>query len=338
LKASNFVPPPRRTFPSWLRIASLLPLYGIALPIVKGLELVGLWPKLLGRRPVAYDKAFGDYRPTKHDVFVCSYFKAGTTWTLQIATQIAFRGKAEFDNLHHVVPWPDVPMPAITHHMIPLADPSPAALSPTGLRVIKTHLPRAQIPFVPEARYIAVTRDPKDCCVSGYHFLKSLALGPLMPSVAHWVDFGLSPNFPDPWAPHVAGYWAVRRQPNVLFLTYEELKKDHAGAVRKIAAFMHVDLTVDELASVVQQSSFAAMKAAGAKFEPGRVAPWSADRAMMRRGNSGGSSELLTPEQQQRIDDHCRRELVRLGCDFPYDAFFGASAVDRASAKALTST
>ena len=32
--------------------------------------------------------------------------------------------------------------------------------------------------------YIAVTRDPKDCTVSGYRFLQSLALGPLMPTVA----------------------------------------------------------------------------------------------------------------------------------------------------------
>jgi len=47
---------------------------------------------------------------------------------------------------------------------------------------------------------------------------------------------------------------------------------------------------------------------------------------MMRRGQSGGSSELLTLEQQQRIDEHCRAELKRLGCDFPYDAVFGASS------------
>jgi hypothetical protein len=218
-----------------------------------------------------------------------------------------------------------VPAPAVGRLMIPLADPSPAARSPTGLRVIKTHLTKAQVPFVPEARYIAVTRDPKDSCVSGYHFLKSLALGPLMPSVAHWVDFAVSPSFPDSWAEHVAGFWAARHEPNVLFLTYEEMRKDHAGTVRRIAQFMGVELTPAEHASVVEQSSFAAMKAAGGKFEPGRVVPWGQERAMMRRGVSGGSSELLTPEQQQRIDDHCRRELVRLGCDFPYDAMFSVN-------------
>ena len=325
MKASDFVPPSRRVFPRWVQIASLLPLYGVAWPIVKVLEALGQWPKLMGRRPIAAAAAFGDYRPSAHDVIVCSYFKAGTTWTLQMATQVAFRGQAEFDNLHHVVPWPDVPAPAIGRLMIPLADPSPAARSPTGLRVIKTHLTKAQLPFVSEARYIAVTRDPKDCCVSGYHFLKSLALGPLMPSVTHWVDFAVSPHFPDSWSEHISGFWAARHEPNVLFLTYEEMKKDHAGAVRKIAQFMGVELTPAELASVVEQSSFAVMKAAGGKFEPGRVVPWGRERAMMRRGVSGGSNELLTPEQQQRIDEHCRRELVRLGCDFPYDAVFGVN-------------
>jgi hypothetical protein len=323
VQASEFVPPPRRSFPKWVQVASLIPLYGIAWPIVKFLELVGVWPRVLGRRPLSTSNAFGDYTPSAHDVIVCSYFKAGTTWTLQIATQIAFRGKAEFDNIHHVVPWPDVPAPPLARLIIPVSDPSPARLSPTGLRVIKTHLKKEDVPFTREARYIAVTRDPKDCTVSGYHFLRSLALGPLMPTVAHWVDRGLSRDFPDPWPEHVAAWWAVRHEPNVLFLTYEELKADHVGSVRRIAKFMGVELTPDELAAVVEQSTFASMKAAVTKFEPGRMVPWAKEGAMVRRGTSGGSGELLTAEQQQRIDDHCRAELRRLGCDFPYDAVFG---------------
>jgi hypothetical protein len=331
VKASEFVAPSRRSFPAWVRVASLIPLYGIAWPIVKTLELFGVWPKIMARRPMAPAAAFGDYRPSAHDVIVCSYFKAGTTWTLQIATQIAFRGKAEFDNIHHAVPWPDVPAPALARLMIPLADPSPAKLSPTGLRVIKTHLLREHVPFNRDARYIAVTRDPKDCTVSGYRFLQSLALGPLMPTVEHWVAFGMSPEFPDRWADHLAGWWAVRHEPNVLFITYEELRRDHLGSVRKIAEFMGVELAPAELAAVVEQSTFASMKAAARKFEPGLIVPWGKEGAMMRRGQSGGSGELLTPEQQQRIDEHCRAELKRLGCDFPYDAVFGASSGRRSA-------
>ena len=306
----------------WLRYVSLVPLYLILLPIAKALELLRVRAGVMGRGPPEDKDAFGSYTPTEHDVIVCSYVKAGTTWTLQIATQIAFRGEAEFDNIHHAVPWPDVPFPPMRKRMIPLADPSPAARSPTGLRVIKTHLRKEHVPFTRGARYIAVVRDPKDCCVSFYHFLKALALGPAMPSVARWVDGMFSPKFTQPWAEHLAGYWAARHEPNVLFITYEEMKRDHAGSVRKIAAFMNVDLTPDQVATVVQLSSFAGMKAVAAKFEPGRVVPWSKDSAMLRRGASGGSSELLTPQQQRYIDDYCRAELKRLGCNFPYEAAF----------------
>ena len=50
MKASDFVPPSPRAFPRWARIAALIPLYGIAWPIVKALEALGQWPKLMGRR------------------------------------------------------------------------------------------------------------------------------------------------------------------------------------------------------------------------------------------------------------------------------------------------
>jgi len=148
-----------------------------------------------------------------------------------------------------------------------------------------------------------------------------------MPTVEHWVAYALSPDWPDSWAEHLAGWWAVRREPNVLFITYEDLKRDHAGMVRKIAEFMGVDLTPAELAAVVEQSTFASMKAAQHKFEPELMVPWGKEGAMMRRGASGGSSELLTADQQRRIDEHCRGELVRLGCDFPYDAEYGVRVV-----------
>ncbi len=325
MRASDFAGPARTSFPAWVRYASYVPLYGIALPVVKCLEAFGRWPFAMRGRPNQRRPDFGDYRPSSSDVIVCAYFKSGTTWLLQMTTQIAFRGQAEFANIHHVVPWPDVPLPPLARLMIPLADPSPLAYSPTGRRVIKTHLRRDEIPFVPEARYVAGVRDPKDVVVSGYHFMKSLVFGPLMPSVQSWVDTMMSASrWQGSWAEHLASYWAVRDQPNVLFLTYEEMKRDHVAAVARIAEFMGVALTPDELRSVVHESSFATMKQAGEKFDPGQILPWTRDRSMVRSGTSGSSSDLLTPAQQKQIDDYCRADLKRLGCDFPYDDVYGA--------------
>jgi len=190
--ASEFVQPARQQFPAWTRYASLLAVYGIGVPIAKSIAFAGLWPKLAASRlrRQSSDPLAG-YQPNAHDVFVCSGFKSGTTWMLQIATQIAFRGEAEFDHIDSLVSWPDAP-PFLSKRIVPLANDSPARRSPTGLRVIKTHLPQDRVPYSPHARYVALVRDPKDVIVSSHRFLRSLVYGPMMPSLNQWVEINLS--------------------------------------------------------------------------------------------------------------------------------------------------
>jgi hypothetical protein len=43
---------------------------------------------------------------------------------------------------------------------------------------------------------------------------------------------------------------------------------------------------------------------------------------MMRQGEAGNSSEMLTSEQEKRIDEHFEAELARLRSDFPYAELF----------------
>jgi hypothetical protein len=43
---------------------------------------------------------------------------------------------------------------------------------------------------------------------------------------------------------------------------------------------------------------------------------------MMRRGERGKSGELLSPQEQRRVDDYWRGQLHELGSDFPYDQAF----------------
>ena len=266
-----------------------------------------------------------DYEPKESDVLVCSYFKSGTNWTMQMAVQIAYRGRAEFEHVHDLVPWPD--SPERTRYALPLSEDGPRRTCPTALRIIKTHLALgSHVPYGP-ARYIAVVRDPKDVFVSGYHFARATFLGRLMPTVADWLDVYLSPDTPiGSWAAHLASYWRERDKPNVLFLTYERMRSDLSGTVDTIAAFMGVELTADERAAVIERSTFQYMKGIGQKFDsPG--APWAkAEGAMMRRGERGSSGELLTAEQQRRIDAYWQAELERLGCDFPYAAAFSGTS------------
>ncbi len=313
----------RDSWSPWIRYPALGFVYAVGVPVVKFLEKSGVFLRLsakgIGRYPFG---TFGDYKPTPHDVFACVYYKSGTNWLLQIATEIIHRGRAEFHHIHDLVPWPDAHEPT---YAVPLSDDKAWKNSPTGLRVVKTHRKLDEVPFSPESRYICVVRDPKDVCVSSYHFMRNIGMGPMAHSVETWVEYTFTPAFPFcKWADHVNSYWQVRHHENVLFMTYEEMKKDLPETVRKIAAFLKIELTPDEFAEVVRKSGFAYMKQIEKKFETGMIMPWSKpEGALVRRGERGVSNELLTPEQQWRIDEYWRGELKRLGCDFPYDEAFG---------------
>jgi hypothetical protein len=311
----------RKSFPPWVRYPSLVLLHGFLVPLAKLMEKSGLWLRLAARRPRDRNRNFGDYQATAHDVFACVYFKSGTNWLMHIAVQVTHRGRAEFEHIHDLVPWPDSP---IRHYAVPLSEEDAWKNAPTGLRVIKTHLEFAKVPYSSNARYICVVRDPKDVCVSAYHFLRASGMGPMTPSIPHFVEYFLSPGFHFyPWAEFVASCWCVRDRENVLFMTYEEMKKNLRATVCKIAALLRVELSEQEVEAVVRQCSFEHMKTIEHKFETGMMVPWAQPHgAMIRRGQRSGSHELLTAELQQQIDEHCRAELKRLGCDFPYDEAF----------------
>ncbi len=276
-------------------------------------------------------RAFQDYQPTARDVFVCTYAKSGTNWMMQIAYQIAHRGRGDYTHIHHVVPWPDAPSPKI----VKLSDERTYRDAPTGLRVIKTHLESRYVPYSPQAKYIVVVRDPKDVLVSSYHFSGGLMGGTMIP-VDEWFAMFLTGNFQyGSWTEHLVSYWSWRNRSNVLLLTFEEMKQDLPGSVRQVAQFMGVELSAEEFALVVEKSSFQYMKQIDHKFVPERPFPFnrSGNPVMIRTGKRGAASELLTREQQAQIDCRMRAELQQRGCDFPYDAAF--TVVDDSAAREL---
>jgi amine sulfotransferase len=310
----------RRTHPRWAKPIGTAFLWLAFVPFMK---LKGKkWARYVSRGLTRmFAQGFAGYAPQASDVIVCSYFKSGTNWTLQIAVQIAHRGRARYEHIHDLVPWPEIP--ARSRYAVAATDDTARRESPTGLRVIKTHLPFGPVPYTPAARYICVVRDPKDVFVSSYHFLRANVGPQLMPSLEAWLDAYLSPDTAiGSWAEHLASYWQARDRPNVLFLTYEQMRESLPQTVDAIAQFLGVSLTEAERTAVIEQATFAHMKSIGHKFDsPG--APWApAAGAMIRRGAHGGSDELLSAEQRRRIDDYWRAELERLHCDFPYDAAF----------------
>jgi hypothetical protein len=266
-------------------------------------------------------RAFAGYPPTEHDVFVATFGKSGTNWMMQIAQQIAWRGEAEFEHIHNVVPWPDGPGPVPAS----LSDVSVRDSPPTGLRVIKTHLETAFVPYGEKATYLTVLRDPKEVLVSSYYFLGGIVGVLNHLSIDDWFDlFMRSDSMAGSWAVHTASFWDWRDRPNVLVLSFGEVKSEPVSSIERVAAVMGVELTEQQLAKVVERSSFEYMKAHESQFAPPRfpLSGLGEPVLMVRRGATGGSDELLSRSQQAEVDRLCQEELRRLGSDFPYASAF----------------
>ena len=318
-------------------------MFGVAGPIIRILDRLGRAPSFLAsmtnrRNQTAKSKnPLNNYTPTSHDVFVAAHVKSGTNWMMQIAHQLAFHGNGEYDHIHSVVAWPDVLMMGpMNHYAIPIDDPSVWMASPEQKRVVKTHLDFDWLPYSEDARYIIVIRDPKDVFVSSYFFF--VKHGPFSFtrfSADTWLEVFLSSGMGvwSSWPVNTAGYWAARHKPNVLIVPFKSMKKDLRGTVKRVADFMGVRATGEIIDRVCQKASFDYMKQIDDKFRAWEMIPWKSTAApMMRKGTQASSAELLSPEQQERIDRHFMSELKRLGSDFPYEEFCDVSPKLKAGA------
>ncbi len=240
---------------------------------------------------------------------------------LQICQQIAWRGDSNYEHIHHEVPWPDSALPTLD---IDLHTPPS---SPTGLRVVKTHLEEEWVPVSPESKYIVVIRDPKDAVVSGWHFAHSVVgtVTQVRFPIADWLDAWESGEvIYDHWHEHTAGWWGQRHEEGVLIVHFEDMKADLGAVVDQVAAHMGVSLSAEERERVLERSSFAWMKERNLAFTPPINPVGSGKPAeMIRRGEVGGSGEVLDGPQLERVMAHCRRGLEELDSDYPLDERYG---------------
>jgi hypothetical protein len=303
---------------------------GLMRPLIRLQERRGAAVRMLGamgeqqHKRLRKKNPFAGYVPGPQDVFVMTYAKSGTNWMMQIAHQLIYHGRGDYDHLHDIVPWPDTKaMPFLKKYAIPIEEATHWEQSPERKRVVKTHFDWDMLPCSDQAKYIAVIRDPKDIFVSNYHFIRAGVYGPAMPAVDTWFELFLSEKFPlgGSWAVNTAGYWAERHRPNVLVASFKEMKRDLRGMVVKVAAFLDINVSADVIDEVCRRSSFQYMKAIDRKFAMGKMVAWREPGAMIRKGSQGGSSEMLSPERQRQIDQYFISELKRLGSDFPYAEF-----------------
>lgn len=198
------------------------------------------------------------YEPRTDDVIIATYPKCGTTWTQYIVS-------------HNLTKKEPPKGPAEYMLFAPLIEllGAESAKSTERKGTLITHLPLNAIVFSRHAKYIYVARNPKDCSVSCYHFLRCFT-----PRITEDMSFGSFLEGFHSGKTAYGGYfdqllpwYEMRNEPNVLFFTYEELKINTKELVFEIAHFLgeeHGTALSEDMEfyeNILQSSSLKNMKA-----------------------------------------------------------------------------
>ncbi|KAM7296013.1 sulfotransferase ssu-1-like [Ixodes scapularis] len=197
------------------------------------------------------------YKPAPGDVFIVSYPKCGTTWLQHIVYSI-FNGRAPPGNRMGILrEMPFLEMQGVES----IKDmPRPGA--------IKTHMPFQFQPYSKDAKYLYITRNPYDCCVSFFYHTKGLphynfADGTFDEFFEMFIEGKVDTG---DYFDNLLSWYEHRNDPNVLFLTYEDLKEDTAAWVLKIAHFLGEEYGIKlranprALDEVIEQTNMVSMR------------------------------------------------------------------------------
>lgn len=172
-----------------------------------------------------------NFVPKRGDIMQFSYPKAGAHW-LQFTVQTILQNGEPVQN------YDDFTTNTCLLDYIGLCDWDRPTTIPYGLYM--SHVLPPPENFNPEAKYLYIARNPWDCCVSLYHMVKALDVycfqeGTFEDFFECFLqgDFGYGDYFE-----HLLAGYSLKDKPNVLFLTYEDMKRDTRGTVMRIARFL----------------------------------------------------------------------------------------------------
>ncbi|NXM31206.1 ST6B1 Sulfotransferase, partial [Oxyruncus cristatus] len=160
--------------------------------------------------------------------------------------------------------------------------------------------------------------NPKDVATSFYHFSNGLVI---LPSYKTWDDF-----FTDfmtkkmVWGCYFE-YLSKRNkyadEENVMTITYEELKENRVLGVKKIAAFLGLSLTEEEVQLVVERSSFQSMK------KNSQNTHGAFGNILFRKGGVSDWKNLFSEDQNEKMDKAFEEYVggTKLGTKLKYEVY-----------------
>ncbi|KAL1138260.1 hypothetical protein AAG570_009949 [Ranatra chinensis] len=264
------------------------------------------------------------------DVWLVSYPRTGSTWVQEMVWCICNDFKSEASKTISQMRTPLLELTAIlANEEGSWKDNFPNSVDQVenmpSPRFIKTHLPWGLLPAQLEQvkpKIIYVARNPKDMCISYYHYCK--LIHKLNGSVEEFCELLLDGTAPiGPLWDHILGFWEKRNEPNIQFLKYEDVKKDVRGTIEKMADFLGKSLSEDDIISLMDHVSFKKMRNNPAlnlepllKLKNGPSFEMNGDSNFIRKGQVGDWKNYMSEDLSQRFDKWMETNLAGTGLHF----------------------
>jgi aryl sulfotransferase len=203
------------------------------------------------------------------DIFVCTPPKCGTTWMQTIVASLIWPDGDVPGQVMTISPWIDA-------NFFPIDEILARLEAQSHRRFIKSHTPADGIPWFDRASYIVVGRDGRDAfmslCNHFEHFkgtvrqeLNARAAADGVPPMPLWD--GDVHRFFGTWLKeaamfqHIASFWRHQGSNNLAFVHYNDLKADLAGEMRRLAAFLGIEVPASNWSATVERCTFESMRA-----------------------------------------------------------------------------
>lgn len=179
--------------------------------------------------PEANVRSAMQYEPQANDVIIVTYPKCGTTWVQYIVTHILTKEEPPRNPAEFMLCSPLMELMG-----------AESATRPERKGPLITHLPLSNIRFSERVKYIYIARNPYDCSISCYCFYKGVTSKRIKDvSFGTFLErFHTGKILCGGYFDHLIPWYAMRNEPNVLFITYEQLKRNTGELALKIADFL----------------------------------------------------------------------------------------------------
>jgi Sulfotransferase domain len=238
------------------------------------------------------------------DTFVVSYPRSGNTWTRFLIANLVHADKdVSFANIEKLIPDTS-------------SQSSRAVKSTPRPRIIKTH-------EYFDHRYpkiIYIVRDPRDVVLSYYDFQRKYMQiddqYPLERYVDDFVNGKLISISWGTWSENVGSWMCTRgKRDNFLLLRYEDMMRDTARELARVAGFLDIPPDADRLQRAIERSSADRMRALEKLQEDKWVATKNRrkDIPFVRVAKSGGWRTDLPASCAQQIETAWGDLMTTLG-------------------------